>query len=435
LATKMDCQRCTKHQIAPERFVDDARVAPAFKEAARATLARLAQRPGRPTALEPFDRLFGEDWRVEEIRASGQKVVGYFCNFVPEELVIAAGAIPLRLEVGQAAAAAASAQLVPTDACPEIRSIVGAHLGKLPYFECSDLLVVPTACDGKKKVAPILGDQREIWVLELPQQKAFERAEGWHREVKRLQKKLEELTGKRIKRKPLKEAIKLLNQRTKLQRQLQGLRWKTPGLLSGADMFLVMHASFIADAAWWNQKTEALISELEAAAKTRAERSAEAAQGRDPAPPRILLTGSPIFFPEYGILHLLEEAGAEIVADEMCSGSERLHHPTVIDESSVSGMVRAAADRAYLPCTCPCFVSADDRIDRLYELAERSRAQGVVHHTLRLCHLYDMELSRVTGAMRGRDLPLLNIVGEYGSESSAMVQNRLEAFVEMLDED
>lgn len=421
----MDCSSCFKHRVAAEHFASDAELAPRYQQAVERTLARLAKRPGRPSAMAPFESLFRDDWRVQELRAAtkaGQPVVGSFCNFVPEELILAAGAIPLRLELGQAEAAEASAKLIPQDACPEVRSIVGAHLGKLPYFDATQLLVVPTACDGKKKLAPLLSDAREVHVLELPQSKSYDRAGAWHAEIASLAKRVERLSGRAIKRKPLRQAIALTNERTRLSRALHALRWQRPGILSSCDTFLVMHASFIADLRWWNEKTAALLAELEALP----------AGAQQPVAQRILLTGSPIFFPEYGILHLLDEAGAEVVADEMCSGTERLHHPTVIDEGSVRGMLRAAADRTYLPCTCPCFVSADDRIDRLFELAERSRAQGVVHHTLRLCHLYDMELLRVTSALKQRDLPLLNIVAEYGSEDSALVQNRLEAFLEML---
>jgi benzoyl-CoA reductase/2-hydroxyglutaryl-CoA dehydratase subunit BcrC/BadD/HgdB len=97
-------------------------------------------------------------------------------------------------------------------------------------------------------------------------------------------------------------------------------------------------------------------------------------------------------------------------------------------------MLRAVAEKALLPCTCPCFVSGDERIDRLLELARASRARGVIHHTLRLCQLYDLELARVSAALRERDLPLLNVYAEHGAEDTAVLRNRVEAFVEMLQQ-
>ena len=152
-----------------QRVPSDARIAESLAQRARETLEQLAAAEGRPAAMAAFDSLFGEDWRVQEIAASERPVVGYLCNFVPEELVLAAGAVPLRLDVGHSAAAEAGARVLAQDICPEVRSIVGAQLGDLPYYRRVDLMVLPTACDGKKKLARVLSG--ESWILELPQSK------------------------------------------------------------------------------------------------------------------------------------------------------------------------------------------------------------------------------------------------------------------------
>jgi benzoyl-CoA reductase/2-hydroxyglutaryl-CoA dehydratase subunit BcrC/BadD/HgdB len=107
----------------------------------------------------------------------------------------------------------------------------------------------------------------------------------------------------------------------------------------------------------------------------------------------------------------------------------------VIDEGTVAGMLRAAADRTLLPCTCPCFVSNDDRIDRILERARRSGAQGVIHHTLRLCQLFDLDLPRVSAALKAAGIPMLSVTSEGGGEDSALLRNRVEAFLEMLQQD
>ena len=122
-----------------------------------------------------------------------------------------------------------------------------------------------------------------------------------------------------------------------------------------------------------------------------------------------------------------------MVADEMCSGTQHLYNPTVLDERSVGGMLRPAADKTLLPCTCPCFLAGDGRIERILERAREARVQGVIHHTLRLCQLFDMELPAVTAALRDQDLPLLNVSTEYGAEDTPVVRNRVEAFLEMID--
>jgi benzoyl-CoA reductase/2-hydroxyglutaryl-CoA dehydratase subunit BcrC/BadD/HgdB len=142
-----------------------------------------------------------------------------------------------------------------------------------------------------------------------------------------------------------------------------------------------------------------------------------------------------VLFPDFQLLQLVEESGAAVVvADEMCSGTQRLHNLTVLDEGTVGGMLRAAAEKTLMPCTCPCFVGGDLRVDRVLELASQSAARGVIHHTLRLCQLYDLDAPRLAEALRRRGLPMLTLHTEYGGEGAATLRNRVEAFIEMLEQ-
>ena len=418
-----DHKSCRRYPVPLVPGAADGRVAEQYAAEARQTLERLAARPGRPKAMAPFDDLLGGTWRAEQIAEAGAPVVGYLCNFVPDELVLAAGAVPLRLDLGHNLAAQAGGRVLSGDICPEVRAIVGAHLCGLPYYEQVDLLVVPTACDGKKKLPRVL--DTETWILQLPQsQEGRGSQELWRQQIKEFAARLKQLTGRSLKRRALREAVELVNRRTALLRQLNTLRRQRPGVLTGEDAFLVMQASFVAEPSWWVEQAAALVQELEQApAKQKSSAT------------RVLLTGSPVLFPDFKLLRIIEETGALVVADEMCSGTQHLYNPTVLDERSVGGMLRAAADKTLLPCTCPCFLAGDARIERILERARESRACGVIHHNLRLCQLFDMELPAVSAALREQDLPLLNISTEYGAEDSPVIRNRVEAFLEMIGGD
>ncbi len=391
----------------------------ALQEAARRTLRRMAAAPGRPGAMAPFDSLFADPWRHEQLQAGGRPVVGVLCNFVPEELIYTAGAVPLRLDVAHGAAAAEGGRALAMDLCPEVRAVLGARLCGAPLHRRVDLLICPTACDGKKRLGAAWPG--ETLTVELPQSKAGPRQQAWWREeVAAVARALERLTGAAMSRRALARAVALYNRRVLLARELIALRCARPGVLGARDAMLVMQATFIADPAWWIEQAEALLKELEPRA----------------APPprhRLLLTGSPVLFPEYQLLELLEERGAAVVADDLCSGSERLRHPVVVDEGSRRGLLRALADRSLLPCTCPCFLSGEDRLVRLRELGRACRAQGVVHHTLRLCQPFDLALPSLGAALRAEGLPLLSLHTDFGGEDAPLLRNRVEAFLEMLD--
>ena len=413
---------CRRFPVPMAPMDGDHRVVEQYRQDVQKTLQRLAERPGRPAAMAPFDDLLGGTWRAEELAEGGRPVVGYVCTFVPDELVLAAGAVPLRLDLGHHLAAQAGGRVLSPDLCPEVLAVVGAQLCKLPYHDQLDLMVLPTACDGKKKLPRVL--RTPSWILSLPQSRQGARSQQqWRREIEEFVARLRKLTGRSLSRRGLRRAIELVNRRTTLLRKLNKLRITRPGLLCGQDAFLVMQASFVADVSWWVEQAEALLLQLE--------------QAPDPDPaaaaaPRILITGSPVLFPEFKLLQIIEEAGALIVADEMCSATQHLYNPTVLDEGSLGGMIRATADKTLLPCTCPCFTTGDTRIERILQRARESGASGVIHHTLRLCQLFDMELPAVTEALRQQELPLFNISTEYSAEDAAVIRTRVEAFLEMI---
>ena len=392
-----------------------------YQRSVEQTLARLARQPGRPEAMAPFERLFAQGWRAEEVAGSGRPVVGVLCNFAPEELILAAGAIPLRLDSGHGGCAEAGARITGAEVCPTVRALVGARHRAFPLHGDVDLLVVPAACDAKKKLVQIIDGPTHL--MELPATKdGLGASERWYEQVWALTRRLEKLCGGRIRRKALRASVELLNRRTQLYRRLLELRWARPGLLSGGDTMLVAQASFIADPAWWVEQVEALLVELADAAAVKR-------QGTTP----LLISGAPLIFPSFGLLHLLEEAGAEVVADETCAGTQRLYNPAVLDEGSVRGMVRAVADKALLPCTCPCLVGGQDRINRVLELCRRGGARGVVLHTLRLCQLYELDQVILARALKEHEIPTLQVSTEAGSGELGPLRTRVEAFLEMLD--
>jgi benzoyl-CoA reductase/2-hydroxyglutaryl-CoA dehydratase subunit BcrC/BadD/HgdB len=241
--------------------------------------------------------------------------------------------------------------------------------------------------------------------------------------VRALADRLEKLTGKSLRRGDLRQAVVALNRRSELSRRLEAVRRERPGLLGGGDELLVMQAGFLADPGWWEEKTALLLDEL-----------GRAPAGAASPAVRVLLTGSPVLFPDFRLLELVEAGGrAVVVGDLICSGGERLHHPHVVDEWTVGGLLRGSADRTLRPCACPCFAGGDDRIDRLLELGRVTGAQGVIHHTLRLCQPFDLELPRLRAALRRHEMPLLDLNVEAGSEGLGTLQNRIDAFLEMLE--
>ncbi len=376
------------------------------------------------TPIEHFREIVTTSRRAGELASWPGKVIGTFCNFVPDELVLALGAVPVRLCSGDHEALPAADGMVPRDVCSVVRATAGAASRGEGLFARADLLVMPTPCDGKKKLGPLLAASRPVHILDLPARKTAPGArEFWHQQVRALQSALEAVCGQPLTRPALREAIALTNRRHDVARRLQRHCGATAPRLDAESYLLALQASFTDDPRRWVEQAEALADELDRHEAT------QPAGG-----PRVLLTGAPTIWPNHKVNRLLAEAGAQVVADETCAGTQRLYEPVEARETSLRNLVEAVADKHLLPCTCPCFADSTDRVNRLLELADEFAVQGVVYHSLRLCALFDMEALTVQQAARERGLPMLVLNTDFSQEDTGQLRTRVQAFVEMLQE-
>jgi benzoyl-CoA reductase/2-hydroxyglutaryl-CoA dehydratase subunit BcrC/BadD/HgdB len=392
--------------------------------------------PNRPQAMKYFDEisnLFGQ--RQRELAAEkekGKKIIGYMCLFAPTELILAADAIPVRVNSGWYDTSKIGDRVVPVEVCPVIRSTIGAKMiGLSPFLEQSDALISVLTCDGMTKLGEILSDYKTIWEMNIPRVKdAPHSLRFWDDEIINMKKQIEQFTGNKITRKSLKAAIEQSQKATRVFRRLQDLRKGNP-IIMGRDAMLVNQAYLWDDKERWTEKASALCDELE----KRAERKDWVCP---PDTPRVLVTGTPMFWPDsWKVPNLVEEADPKgiIVADELCSGERILNDPVGVDEWTMDDMLNAIGERYLMASTCPCFTSSDgneDRINWLLNKVKESNVQGVIYYVTRGCMLYAMEYTRVKKALDKINVPMYYLDTEYTREDVGQMKTRVEAFLEML---
>lgn len=396
-----------------------------FAEQTRRNLEKMQKTPNRPKAMAYFDAIISGQ-RMKELESDERKIIGHVCIMTPQELIIAAGAVPVRLCSGFFDTADLAEDVLPRDICPIVKSTFGFKLLESQYFKNCDAVVIPATCDAKKKLGEILADYMPVFTLDVPTAKDRKKAKKfWLSEIKEFKKSLEKFLGKKIGKKEIKEAINLLYERTKTFRRLYELRKAKPSVITEKDATLVVNTSFFDDPARWIQKTNELCDELEGNIRN-------GLNVADPNAPRILLTGSPIIWPNYKILDIAEDSGLNIVIDQLCSGTEYLYEPVEVDEHTHEDMLSAIAERYLLPSVCPVFLTADDRNDRILEMVEQFKVEGVLYHILRLCQLFDIESEGIRYALEEKEIPMLKISTEYSHEDVEQLRTRIEAFREML---
>lgn len=355
------------------------------------------------------------------------KTVGTYCVMVPSELIWAAGAMPVRLCSGSYTAYTIGDELVPRDACPLVKAVMGfGDIGASPLYANCSLMVISVTCDCKKKLAGMLERLKPTVVLHVPSSKEWDAdIYAYTQELYRLIPILEEVTGRQVTTQSLAESI---NQKGYAQYEASRFltyRQHIPPLLYGTQVMAVMNVFAYMPPHEWAEHLRQLNDELE----ERLTKGQFAAKNNCP---RILVTGSPITFPNMKLPLLIEEMGGILAADETCMGERALYDPLTVIDRSFDGLMRALAGRSIRPCTCPTFTDNRQRIFRIKQMIKDHHIQGVIYHVLRGCLVYDYEYPVLEEELEKGGIPIIRVESDYNEEDVEQLRIRIEAFIELL---
>jgi len=361
---------------------------------------------------------------IKSVRDQGKKFVGFYCVFAPQELIVAADAVPVTLCATKEEPIADGEKYLPRNFCPLIKSSYGfAITEKCAFFNNSEFIIGETTCDGKKKMFELMEKFKPLVVLEVPQSAKGEiQKQYWRSEVARCKQEIEKRLGVTISDEKMKAAIKELNEQRALMRELAHLNTAIPAPLSGMDMLKVMWArNFTFDRPAFNQQLKNLIAELKSMKAKGEAASPKTAK-------RIIVTGVPTGVGAEKVLKIIEESGAAVVYIENCSGMKQYLH----DVATTGSPLDAIADK-YLQTPCSCMSPNTGRLELLAKLAKEYHADGVIDITWVGCHTYNVE-SRVLKEYLAEhgNVPLLQIETDYSQGDAGQIKTRVEAFLEMV---
>lgn len=385
----------------------------------------------RPEGMGYLDFVMGEvhGLRIKELmdeKEAGRKIIGSYCVFVPEELVLAANATLVGLCAGADFAMDQVEQYLPRNTCALIKSSFGFKLGGVcPYLEATDLVVGENTCDGKKKAYEVLdGMIDNLYVMDLPQMKTPEGRSLLKAEYIRFKESLEKLTGVTITVESLKEGIAAVNAKRNALHRLAKLRSANPAPISGLDALLANQVAFYDNPARFTQSLNTICDELE---KRIADQTGVVPNNT----PRILVSGCPMAVPNWKLPTIIESCGGVIVGEESCVGERGWRN--VVDGSgdTLDQLIDNIVDR-YFKVDCAVFTPNSDRQTHIEEMFQRTHADGVIHYGLQFCQPYLMEAMSVEKKLEEKEIPVLRVETDYGSEDMGQLKTRIEAFIEQL---
>jgi benzoyl-CoA reductase/2-hydroxyglutaryl-CoA dehydratase subunit BcrC/BadD/HgdB len=384
----------------------------------------------RPEGMSYLDFVVSEvhGLRIKELhdfRATGGKVIGTFCLYVPEEIIRAAGAWSVGLCAGAEFGYDEVERIMPRNTCALIKSFMGFKLTRVcPYIQESDLVVGETTCDGKKKAYELLGELHNVYVMELPQMKRPQDIAFYRAELDEFRTKVEELTGKPLTVESLKAGIKEVNDKRRALQRIAATRSASPAPISGKDALLATQVAFYDDVPRYTQMMNALADELE-------KRVADGVGVAPAAAKRILVTGTPMALPNWKLHDIIEKSGGIVVGEEMCTGSRYYDALVPEDCETVDEMMDAIAAK-YMDINCACFTPNQGRMDDIVRMAKEYNADGVIDYALNFCATYQAEAFTVEKTLQEAGIPVMKIETDYSAEDMGQLSTRVEAFLEMI---
>ncbi len=345
--------------------------------------------------------------------------IGFTCAYTPLPLIDAAGCIPFRvLPMGSAPDRAG--QLLHDNLCPHVKRILDRALGG----DLPDLggMVFVNSCDAMRRATDAWQTARPedpVFLLDLPVTADGAATAFFAHELRRLAGWLGRIGTVGDPESVLDASIERYNRLClALDRQRDHLRRnRAAGTMTALQ-------------AVYNQaSTRGLDRSLDMLA------SAPPDAGTDDRP----ADGVPLFLfgnvlPEPEIFGLLADCGADIVGEDVCTGS-RLFQPIADGvPSGASPIDRLAAGLlSRPPCARTFSASHPGRIaGDMIAAARECNALGVIGHTLKFCDPYLARLPMIREAFRAEGMPLLLLEGDCSRSAMEQQRTRIEAFIEML---
>ncbi|MBN1832800.1 MAG: 2-hydroxyacyl-CoA dehydratase [Deltaproteobacteria bacterium] len=376
-------------------------------------------------ALDKLEKHLKE--RLSELskeKEKGHKIIGYAAGgYLPEELVLACGAIPLCfIQAGNNSILRRSGAYICRWFDPFWRSQIGfITSGKDPYYNIVDLIVVPITDNHVRAFSNTVGyytPGKELFVFGVPHVKDKLALDYYLQGINRLKKTLENFTGVEMTDSRLQESIGLCNRERELFREISIMRKSGNHMVNSKDFVALNHGSFLADKEFMIDILESYIQEVQ-------DSSMLPKDG-----PRILLTGSTLARGDSKVLDIIEDCGGIIVMEEFAEGIRPYWGRVRVEGDLMSNL----AESYFMDRICPgWFRPGTERLDFLVNLVKEYHIKGLVWYQLIYRESYKVESYFFPDMLRKETgMNMLTLESEYDAMETGPMKTRIETYIETM---
>lgn len=353
---------------------------------------------------------YAREWK----KKTGKKVIGYFCTYAPEEIMYAAGILPVRVMGGHESATIADDHIAWVYCCLSHDVLAQGLKGKYNYLDgivntygCNHMR--QTFWSWREHIPVSFSDNLYIpYYIRHRASKALIREE-----LKKFKQHLEEWLDKTISSEDLDRAIRIYNTNRWLLMQIYELRKGDNPPLTGVEAMLVVLASMYMDKAEHNQLMEQLLRELKG-------RKIDT-EGKV----RLMLIGTSN--DDVGVVELIESSGGIVVIDDHCTGSRYFWNEVVPERDRLSAIASRYIDKPLCPVRD---LETEHRVGHVVELAKEYNIRGAILLQQKFCDPLAYDMMYVPPALEKEGIRTLTLELDI-INPVAQLRTRIEAFLEM----
>jgi benzoyl-CoA reductase/2-hydroxyglutaryl-CoA dehydratase subunit BcrC/BadD/HgdB len=337
---------------------------------------------------------------------------------VPEELIMAAGFLPLRMRATGSTGTELSDLYYSSINCSFPRHCFNMALAG--EFDFLDGLICMNTCDHVRRIYDnwkVALKTPFIEILSFPRKSTEVQVEWYRDELSLWKQRMEEHFSIQVDEESLWQAIRLANEKRRLQRQLYELRKVESPPITGAQSLAVMVAGTAMPAERYNGLLRELLEEL------------RQAPGHSDYRARLMVIGGILDDPAY--MKVLEDQGGLVVTDSSCFGTRIMWEE--IDEHASDPMTALAryyvADRP----SCPrMYGDQPKRAEFLSNMIRDFKVDGAIGEQLKFCDNWIVEHYMNELDFKEAGVPFLKLEREYIVSGIGQLRTRVQAFIETM---
>lgn len=371
------------------------------------------------------------DKRARELKAAGNKVLGYMCIYPVQELMTAADIVPYRILGDMREPITDADTFMGTVICPFVRSTL--DIGIKGRDDFLDGVVFAHTCDMVCALADVWRSAVEMpyqYFLDTPstvEERGLKHMKG---QIADFQASLEQYTGEKITPQRIKAAINIHNQQRALVRELYDLRKPDPPLISGVETLQVIKAVMSLPVEEANQLLREVISDVK-----------QRKNGPVKKKGRLLVWGAIV--DDISFMEMVESLDANIVMDDTCIGTRAFWEDVEIGDDMMHGL----AYHYLVDLKCPRTFrepvlgalgkdyAADNefRYGYLKEYIKDWNVNGVIIEWQRYCDTHGYEAPSLRDYLDSLGVIHTSVEQDYSEAALAPMKTRVQGLIEVID--